>query len=78
MLVLERGGVPMAQPGTLTLSGLFSARQQADDGTTPAQRFTSEDGVSTYRGRVLGGTSMINTGFYTRADDEFFSLNQRQ
>ncbi|PON38616.1 Glucose-methanol-choline oxidoreductase, N-terminal [Parasponia andersonii] len=25
------------------------------------------------RGRVLGGTSMINAGFYSQADKEFFS-----
>ena len=72
VLVLERGGVPLAQPTTLTLSGFVSNMRQADDGTTPAQRFTSEEGVSTFRGRILGGSSMINAGFYTRAEDDFF------
>jgi len=46
---------------------------QEDDGQTPAQRFTSQDGVPNVRGRVLGGSSMINAGLYSRADDEFLS-----
>ncbi|KAM1753796.1 hypothetical protein TB2_006120 [Malus domestica] len=45
---------------------------QEDDGKTPAQRFTSEDGVPIVRGRVLGGSSMINIGIYSRADSEFY------
>ncbi|XP_060669813.1 (R)-mandelonitrile lyase 3-like [Ziziphus jujuba] len=44
-----------------------------DDGKTPAQRFTSEDSVANVRGRVLGGSSMINGGFYSRADDKFYN-----
>lgn len=34
--------------------------------------FVSEDGVSNARGRVLGGSSAINAGFYSRADQDFF------
>ncbi|CAK9325781.1 unnamed protein product [Citrullus colocynthis] len=43
-----------------------------DDGSNPFQRFVSEDGVKNIRGRVLGGGSMINVGFYSRAQSEFF------
>lgn len=43
-----------------------------DDGNNPFQRFVSEDGVENIRGRVLGGGSMINVGFYSRAQSEFF------
>ncbi|GFZ04385.1 glucose-methanol-choline (GMC) oxidoreductase family protein [Actinidia rufa] len=38
-----------------------------------AQPFTSEDGVPNARGRVLGGSSAINAGFYSRADQEFYA-----
>ncbi|XP_024025718.1 (R)-mandelonitrile lyase 1 [Morus notabilis] len=72
VLVLERGNVPKAQPNTLNVSGFFSILNQPDNSTTPAQRFKSEEGVTTYRGRVLGGSSMINAGFYTRAENVFF------
>ncbi|XP_060973846.1 (R)-mandelonitrile lyase 1-like [Cannabis sativa] len=75
VLVLERGNIPNAYPNVLKASGFLANLQQQDNinGDTPAQRFTSEDGVENVRGRVLGGTSMINAGFYSRADSEFLS-----
>ncbi|XP_062079767.1 (R)-mandelonitrile lyase 4-like [Humulus lupulus] len=73
VLVLERGDAPNAHPSVFTASGFFANIMQEDDGATPAQRFTSEDGVENLRGRVLGGSSMINGGFYSRADDEFLA-----
>ncbi|KAL5548926.1 hypothetical protein UlMin_004157 [Ulmus minor] len=74
VLVLERGGAPNSTPNVLSTSGYFANLIEADDGkATPAQKFTSEDGVKNVRGRVLGGTSMINAGFFSRAQEEFFS-----
>ena len=73
VLVLERGNVPTAYPTVLNVSGFLSNLRQDDNGNTPAQRFISEDGVANLRGRVLGGSSRINLGFYSRADEEFFS-----
>ncbi|XP_030503288.2 (R)-mandelonitrile lyase 1 [Cannabis sativa] len=73
VLVLERGNAPQSHPTVFTLAGFFSDLQKQDDGTTPFQSFTSKDGVGNRRGRVLGGSSMINGGFYSRADDEFFA-----
>ncbi|XP_062079766.1 (R)-mandelonitrile lyase 3-like [Humulus lupulus] len=73
VLVLERGDAPNAHPSVFTTSGFFANLNREDDGTTPAQRFTSEDGVQSLRGRVLGGSSMLNAGFYSRADDEFLA-----
>ncbi|XP_062078571.1 (R)-mandelonitrile lyase 1-like [Humulus lupulus] len=77
VLVLERGSDPTSHPNVLHLSGFFAnlMQEEADDngGVAPAQRFTSEDGVENVRGRVLGGTSMINAGFFSRADEGFFS-----
>lgn len=72
VLLLERGSVPTAYPSVLREDGFLNNLMQEDDGKTPAQRFMSEDGVPNVRGRVLGGSSMINAGFYTRADREFF------
>ncbi|KAH0983662.1 hypothetical protein GBA52_010839 [Prunus armeniaca] len=39
---------------------------------SPTQAFTSEDGVPNVRGRILGGSSAINAGFYSRADEDFY------
>ena len=74
VLVLERGGAPNSSPSVLSAFGFFTNLAEADEGkTTPAQKFTSEDGVKNVRGRILGGTSMINAGFYSRAEEEFYS-----
>ncbi|CAN6692708.1 unnamed protein product [Malus baccata var. baccata] len=71
VLLLERGDIPTAYPNVLSNAGILANFMQEDDGKTPAQRFTSEDGVAFVRGRVLGGSSMINIGLYSRADSEF-------
>ena len=73
VLVLERGGAPESYPNVLNAAGFLTNLMQEDENNTPAQRFTSEDGVDNVRGRVLGGTSMINAGFYSRADREFLT-----
>ncbi|KAH7545214.1 hypothetical protein FEM48_Zijuj01G0070000 [Ziziphus jujuba var. spinosa] len=74
VLVLERGSAPPSYPQlVLTADGSGGVLLQEDDGKTPAQRFTSEDGVANVRGRVLGGTSMINGGFFSKADDQFYN-----
>ncbi|KAH7545207.1 hypothetical protein FEM48_Zijuj01G0069300 [Ziziphus jujuba var. spinosa] len=57
----------------LTTNGVLGGLLQEDDGKTSAQRFTSEDGVANVRGRVLGGSSMINVGFYSKPDDQFYN-----
>ncbi|PON79350.1 Long-chain-alcohol oxidase [Trema orientale] len=72
VLVLERGNAPKAHPNVLRASGFLANLMEKDSGDSPAQRFTSEDGVDNVRGRVLGGTSMINAGFFSRAEEEYF------
>ncbi|CAL2226199.1 unnamed protein product [Prunus armeniaca] len=62
VLLLEKGSVPSAYPSVLRQDGVISTLTLEDDGKTPAERFTSEDGVANVRGRVLGGSSMINIG----------------
>ncbi|KAJ9174273.1 hypothetical protein P3X46_017314 [Hevea brasiliensis] len=59
VLVVERGGSPYGNP--LVSSKMYYV----------AQSFISKDGVMGHRGRVLGGSSAINGGFYSRASDEF-------
>ncbi|TQD71920.1 hypothetical protein C1H46_042563 [Malus baccata] len=73
VLVLERGSLPTSYPNVLTQDGFAYNLQQEDDGTTPVQRIMSEDGIPTVRGRLLGGTSMINAGVYARANMSFYN-----
>ncbi|CAL8078423.1 unnamed protein product [Prunus armeniaca] len=73
VLVLERGTLPTEYPNVLTSDGFIYNLQQEDDGQTPVERFVSGDGIDNVRGRVLGGTSMINAGVYVRANTSFFN-----
>ncbi|XP_058226979.1 (R)-mandelonitrile lyase-like [Rhododendron vialii] len=72
VLVLERGGIPYDYPNLMTQEGFLTTLTDVDTLTSPAQAFTSEDGVPNARGRVLGGSSAINAGFYSRADQDFY------
>ncbi|KAE9621249.1 putative (R)-mandelonitrile lyase [Lupinus albus] len=77
VLLLERGGLPydnsnvMNQEGFLTT--LLNSPNNANNLYSPVQPFLSEDGVPNARGRVLGGSSAINAGFYSRAHPQFFT-----
>ncbi|CAH9118662.1 unnamed protein product [Cuscuta europaea] len=72
VLVLERGGVPYGNPDLMTQEGYLTALTEVDAFDSPVQAFTSEEGVPNARGRVLGGSSTINAGFYSRADEGFY------
>ncbi|XP_018839283.1 (R)-mandelonitrile lyase-like isoform X1 [Juglans regia] len=72
VLVLERGGVAYGEPNLMNREGFLTTLMEADAFVSPAQAFTSEDGVPNARGRVLGGSSAINAGFYSRADPGFY------
>lgn len=72
VLLLERGGVPYDTPNLMTQEGFLQTLFDVNTRDSPAQSFISEDGVPNARGRVLGGSSAINAGFYSRADQEFF------
>ncbi|XP_021908870.1 protein HOTHEAD-like, partial [Carica papaya] len=70
VLLLERGGSPYTFPETTDTINF--ARTLSDiSPSSPAQHFVSEDGVYNARARVLGGGSVINAGFYTRASDKY-------
>ncbi|GAB4842690.1 hypothetical protein Ancab_012666 [Ancistrocladus abbreviatus] len=72
VLLIERGGVPYERPNLMSQEGFLPTLLQVDQFDSPAQAFVSEDGVPNARGRVLGGSSAINAGFYSRADQDFY------
>uniref|UniRef100_A0A6N2NCD5 Uncharacterized protein n=1 Tax=Salix viminalis TaxID=40686 RepID=A0A6N2NCD5_SALVM len=71
VLLIERGGSPYENPTLLDKKYFGFPFLQTDEFSSVAQRFISEDGVPNLRGRVLGGTSTINAGFYSRASADF-------
>ncbi|THF95068.1 hypothetical protein TEA_029669 [Camellia sinensis var. sinensis] len=70
VLLVERGDVPF---GNLNVSHLnnFHISLVDTSRTSAAQTFISTDGVFNSRGRVLGGGTAINAGFYTRASTRY-------
>ncbi|KAL2321454.1 hypothetical protein Fmac_025833 [Flemingia macrophylla] len=73
VLVLERGGLGRGNPNLINQEGFLTNLLNTHAADSPAQPFTSEDGVPNARGRLLGGSSAINAGFYSRADPDFFA-----
>ncbi|KAM0036855.1 putative (R)-mandelonitrile lyase [Helianthus debilis subsp. tardiflorus] len=71
VLLLERGR--SSDTSVLYESNIFRTLATGNDSDSPAQNFVSEDGVQYTRARILGGGSMINFGFYSRADDYFYN-----
>ncbi|PWA47834.1 oxygen-dependent choline dehydrogenase, FAD/NAD(P)-binding domain protein [Artemisia annua] len=72
VLLLERGGVASFDKNILYEKLSLFPLLTANEEDSPAQNFYSEDGVLNARGRVLGGGSMVNFGFYSRAEDYFY------
>ncbi|KAL3647394.1 hypothetical protein CASFOL_008362 [Castilleja foliolosa] len=70
VLLLERGGLPYNNPNVIHIAGFPANLADTSPGSV-AQLFVSTDGVFNHRGRVLGGSSAINAGFYTRASREY-------
>ncbi|KAI3692666.1 hypothetical protein L6452_32487 [Arctium lappa] len=71
VLLLERGGSPYPNPN-VTLSANFGTYFLDSSPESPSQQFVVE-GVVNARPRVLGGGTCINAGFYTRAEDRFYT-----
>ncbi|KAB2624544.1 protein HOTHEAD-like [Pyrus ussuriensis x Pyrus communis] len=67
------GSTFFESPGTNPMAtlnyGLLSL--QTDEYTSVAQHFVSKDGVSNFRGRVLGGGSAIKGGVFSRASEDY-------
>nr|KYP74922.1 Protein HOTHEAD [Cajanus cajan] len=66
VLVLERGGSPYTNPEKIDISNFVNALADISP-TSFSQQFISRDGVLNARARVLGGGSVLNAGFYSRA-----------
>ncbi|XP_074352908.1 sinalpyl alcohol oxidase Nec3-like [Apium graveolens] len=73
VLLIERGGDAHANPNVMREENLISNAIQVNDKDSPSESFTSEDGIPNIRGRVLGGSSMVNFGFYSRGDADFYN-----
>ncbi|KAJ0524869.1 putative (R)-mandelonitrile lyase [Helianthus annuus] len=73
VLLLERGGVAATSNADIYYEDrMFNPLLYVDPFDSPAEDFITEEGVLCHRGRVLGGSSMINFGFWSRADDYFY------
>ncbi|KAK3223026.1 hypothetical protein Dsin_010051 [Dipteronia sinensis] len=71
VLLVERGDSPYGNPLVTDINYYGFSLLQTDEFSSVAQSFISKDGVTNHRGRVLGGSSAINGGFYSRARDDF-------
>ncbi|KAL2349234.1 hypothetical protein Fmac_003234 [Flemingia macrophylla] len=71
VLLIERGGSPYGNPLVIDRRYYGFPFIKTDKYMSVAQSFTSQDGVGNMRGRVLGGSSAINGGFYSRASEDF-------
>ncbi|GLJ35736.1 hypothetical protein SUGI_0717760 [Cryptomeria japonica] len=71
VLVLERGGSPYGNPVTADNKVFYKVFGNASDYPYELEGFVTEDGVQTARGRVLGGGTSVNAGFYSRASLQY-------
>jgi choline dehydrogenase len=61
VLVLERGGSSYGNTDIENAEAYGRVFLEADNYTSPAQIFISEDGGTSARARILGGGTAINT-----------------
>lgn len=71
VLLIERGESPYQNPMVMEKKYYGFSLLETDEYSSVAQSFVSRDGVMNHRGRVLGGSSSINGGFYSRASSDF-------
>lgn len=72
VLLLERGGTPFANSNVSFMQNFHITLADTSE-KSASQMFISTDGVFNARGRVLGGGTAINAGFYTRASARYNS-----
>ncbi|CAA7014684.1 unnamed protein product [Microthlaspi erraticum] len=70
VLVLERGSSPYDNPTAMDKENLINTLVNVTPNSW-SQPFISEDGVYNIRARVLGGDSVLNAGFYSRAEKDY-------
>ena len=68
VLLLERGGLGHTLEIARREQGFIYNIMNTTPDDDPAQSFKSEDGVDNERGIVLGGSSTISAGMYSRAE----------
>ncbi|CAN8253365.1 unnamed protein product [Cochlearia groenlandica] len=73
VLVLERGGSPYENPSAMDMENFANTLFNVTPNSW-SQPFVSEDGVYNTRARVLGGDSVLNAGFYSRAEKEYLEM----
>ncbi|KAL5553862.1 hypothetical protein UlMin_041263 [Ulmus minor] len=73
VLLVERGSSPFENQLILDKHYYGLSLLHTDEYTSVAQSFTSVDGIANLRGRVLGGSSALNGGFYSRASEDFIN-----
>ncbi|CAN0923644.1 Protein HOTHEAD [Linum grandiflorum] len=71
VLLIERGGSPYGNPWITEKLFYGYPLLQTDEFSSVSQSFTSKEGIANHRGRVLGGSTAINGGFYSRASDNY-------
>ncbi|QCE08245.1 mandelonitrile lyase [Vigna unguiculata] len=74
VLVLERGGSPYTNPERINLKNFVHSLADISPSSF-SQPFISTDGVLNARARVLGGGSVLNAGFYSRASSDFIRIS---
>ncbi|XP_028183898.1 protein HOTHEAD-like isoform X2 [Glycine soja] len=70
VLVLERGGSPYTNPERINIKNFGNSLVDISPSSF-SQPFISRDGVLNSRARVLGGGSVVNAGFYSRASSTY-------
>lgn len=70
VLVLERGGSPYDNPRATDIENFANTLLNITPNSW-SQPFISQDGVFNTRARVLGGDSVLNAGFYSRAQEYY-------
>ncbi|KAL5981213.1 hypothetical protein ACLOJK_029134 [Asimina triloba] len=70
VLLVERGGSPYGNPLIEDRLLYDFANIRTDEFSSVSQAFRGDGGRYNARGRVLGGTTAINGGFYSRASED--------
>lgn len=70
VLVLERGGSPYTNPEQINIKNFVNSLSDISPSSF-SHPFISRDGVLNARARVLGGGSVLNAGFYSRASSRY-------
>ncbi|KAL5980791.1 hypothetical protein ACLOJK_028701 [Asimina triloba] len=71
VLLVERGGLPYGNPLIEERKNFSFSLLQTGPFRSISQQFISKEGVVNHRGRVLGGSTAINGGFYSRASEDY-------